>query len=549
MSENLFKVSKHYIGLSNFKSSDFSLKNSNLYAFSDALENKIKSSAYTFANNVAGDPQPPTNNYVLAGSIEEYPSILKDLDDKYSGKYTYYPLCSNLYGYCKNISEDRDTLLSSRVPYLQSLPSNLSFNEYPSFFDGMSSFSMKDCTKVDTFYTNSSRSTAVSTTNYLVETPYFLCSSSIASKTATLTVYSKNITLTESRKYTLSFYVRRATSTKSEGTLTITSYVNGSAVSGVYYSDSQGYNTSNLKFTDVWERGSFTFQATAGTCYFVVTIPANTRIGGFLVESSDQGGPYNEILVNEASASTSLTYCPMAIKLQNNISNTTESLSADWSISFTKVGGQNTSYERIGNLVFTENLGSIDKISSDDKKGSISVGYISGTTITNIATKTFTRPWGVTNNFSTRRYSLVYTKSSNTLNIYVTFNYVTTLVGTITDTRITTYLPSIISEAFTKSGASLTWQYHLILGGTSPTNLCNSTRYRDLIFIRKALTLSEITELETKSLTVSSGKSHYECDVVTRNSTGEITSTTKKEDRTSSTITYLTSSIIINKET
>lgn len=545
MSQNLLSVAKHYITVNDFKSSDFNLKNSNLYDFSDALARKT-GYPYTFTNNSANDPQPPTSKYINCGDLAEYPLNLSDIFTNYNGKAIYYPLSSNLYGYTSIPSSDRDTLLKSRISYSQNLPNDIDMSEYPSFYDGMSSYCNDNCYHIPSFYSNSSLTTKITTTNYLIETPYFLCDSVVLSKTSALTFYfNSGSFMTKSGKYCLSFFARKVSTTKVEDTLTVSASIGGKTVSGIYYSDSYGYNKTNQKISDMWERVYYIFDGSSGTATFTVTIPSTTKVGGFLLEFDNQGSFYNEILVNENKLIDNkkiTVYHPIAIKLQSGANSVVEALNNDWTISFTKVGGQNISKERIGNLIFTESLGSYSKIDSDDKQGSITLTFSDNSSVT----KTFTRPNNVTSNFSTRRYTLVYTKSKNQLDIYITFNLDTKLIASITDSRVTSSMTSIISESFTLNGSNYSWQYHIVLGGSTPRLLCPATRYRDLVFIRGAITFAEVQALESKYMGVSHGTRHFECDVSVLGG-GEIKSNVVKEDISKDT-TYLISPMIINKE-
>lgn len=550
MNQNLLSVAKHYITVNDFKSSDFNLKNSNLYDFSDALARKT-GYPYAFKNNSANDPQPPTKKYINCGDLAEYPLNLSDIFTNYKGKAIYYPLSSNLYGYTSIPSSDRKFLFKARIPYSQNLPDDIDMSEYPSFYDGMSSYCNNNCYHIPTFYSNSSLTTKITTSNYLIETPFFLCDSVVLSKASAFSFYfNSGSFMTKSGKYCLSFFVRKLSTTKAEDVLTVSTSIGGKAVSGIYYSDSHGYSKTNLKFTDMWERVYYIFDGSSGTATFTVNIPSTTKIGGFLLEFDNQGSFYNEILVNENKLIDNrkiIVYHPIAIKLQSGANSVVEALELealnnDWTISFTKVGGQNLSKERIGNLIFTETLGSYSKIDSDDKQSSITLTFSDNSSIT----KTFTRPKGVSSNFSTRRYTLVYTKSKNQLDIYVNFSYKTILIASIVDSRVTSSMTSIINESFNLNGNTYSWQYHMILGGSSPRTLCPATRYRDLVFIRGAITSAEVQALESKYFGISHGSRHYECDVSVLGN-GEIKSNVVKEDTNKDT-TYLISPIIINKE-
>jgi hypothetical protein len=115
-----------------------------------------------------------------------------------------------------------------------------------------------------------------------------------------------------------------------------------------------------------------------------------------------------------------------------------------------------------------------------------------------------------------------------------------------------------VDNTFTDStGTKKSWRYHIILGGTSPTDICSGTRYRDLVYINKALTQSEIIALENKTFAITSGKSKYECTTVYRKSNGNLIyiedadgNLVEKKDvvEETKTTTYLVSSMIINKE-
>ena len=556
MNQNLLRISKHNISIKEFKPLDFNLKDSLLYQFSDALSNSYSplNGHYAFKNNIANDPQPPTKEFLTAGNLEEYPPYLRDLFSKYNEKVIYYPLGSNLYGYRELPNDDILKLQSSRLSYeSEEYYNNISFKHFPNFYDGMSSYYNNNYFKINrnldterdvNFFVDSALKNKISTTGtypFLKNTPHLMCEQVISSGISALTIYSEGISLDKATKYCFSFYIRKAESSKSEGELTLQCSINGSTVKGYYYSDSHGYNTSNLEFTDIWQRGSYVFDGASGTVKFTILLPSKTEIGGFLLEPSAQSSLYEKVLVNESP----YRYHPIAIKLKKKGTYGIESLSEDWTISFTKVGGQVESKERIGNLLITENLGDSSKLSEDNLKGSLSVTYTNG----EVHTISFPRPKKVNSNFSTRRYTFVYTKSKNQLDIYISYNFEFYTVHCLVSTYLTNSLPTVVNVPYTKEdNSSSIWQYHIILGGSSPTELCNSTRYRDLVFIQKALTLEEIKVLENKAFTLELGSSKYESTLSTRDSNGKITSSTQKVEY-STTQTKLISSIIIGKET
>lgn len=566
MGENLLSISKQTLSVKNFKSSDFKLKDSTLYHFSDALENEIHyNSSYgkttTLLKNMGeSSPSDLKKSYVSAGALQEYPPYLNDLFTKYEGKALYFPLGSNLCGY-KNIpSEDVESLVRARFNYneKQRTPANITLGTYPSFYDGMSSYydsnyfkttDSEGKDKAVTFYTDSTRKTAVTTSNYLKDTPYFMTRNVILSSSSVLTVYTDDITIKSSSKYCLSFYTRKVSKTKATDTLTLTCYVNNKAVTGKYFTDKNGYNNSNVTISDMWERVSYIFDGVSGTVKFTINIPATTKIGGFLLEPTEQSSTYDKVLVNESPKA----YHPMAIYFYNGAD---MSLKNDWTISYTKVGGQAKSCERIGNLIITENL------NYSETKGQIDIKCTKAGDSHKIS---FERPNSLTENFDTRRFTFVYTASLNKLEVYVSYNKniytVHELWNCVTDS-----LPAYVNNTFTDSTkANQSWRYHIILGGTSPTDICSGTRYRDLVYINKALSQSEITALENKTFAITSGESKYECTTVYREANGELVylkdadgnyildengKTIVKEDvvEETKTTTYLISSVIINKE-
>ena len=566
MGENLLSISKQNISIKNFKSSDFKLKDSTLYHFSDALENEIENNqsygSTTTLLSKMGDSSPKdlTKSYVSAGALQEYPPYLNDLFTTYAGNALYFPLGSNLSGYKGIPSENVETLEQARFNYneRQKTPSNITLGTYPSFYDGMSSyadnnyFKIKDSEGNDTavnFYTDSARSTVVNDTNYLVLTPYFMTRSVIQSSSSTLTVYSDDITIDTKSKYCLSFYTRKVSKTKATDTLTLNCYVNNNAVTGKYFTDKNGYSDSSVTISDMWERVSYIFDGVSGTVRFVINIPATTKIGGFLLEPTEQSSLYDKVLVNELPK----TYHPMAIYFYNGVD---MSLKNDWTISYTKVGGQAESCERIGNLIITENL------NYSEDKGRIDIKCSKAGDDHGI---TFEREKSLNDNFDTRRFTFVYTASSNRLEVYVSFNKSISTVHDIWNC-VADSLPAYVDNTFTDStGTKQSWRYHIILGGTSPTNICSGTRYRDLVYINKALTQSEIIALENKTFAITSGKSKYECTTVYRKNNGNLiylkdsdgnyildengkVQIKKDVVEETKTTTYLLSSMIINKE-